>query len=149
MNAGVLRTQPRASKVPEEIKRDSPSGPSVAAETRRAWVGLRTEDYEATLMGNAEGLRRLARIIDQCASDTPESREYRSCGDASKDLMQVAGGETALLGIELLQDLPLPPVQKRPIPDKVVLVGCGLLVFVAIMVFLFGLLAIAGMIPLP
>ena len=149
VKASVLRTQPRARRVSEEVKRDPPGGPSLAGQARRAWVGLRAEDHEAMLMGNAEGLQRLARIIEQCASDTPESREYRSCGDAAKDLMQVAGGETALLGIELLQEPPAHPVRKSRIRDLVALVGCGLLVYVAIMVFCLGLAAMAGFIPLP
>jgi hypothetical protein len=123
--------------------------PPLKADNHRPWVALGSEDYEAALMGNAEGLQALSKILERCASESPEGKEYRSCGEAERDLLKLtaAGSELALTRVDLLQQLPARPSSSGRVPDKVALVGWALAVFLVSMVFLAGLGVITGLIP--
>ena len=110
-----------------------------------AWVALTIEPHEnVEIDGNALGLARLAEILRRCADDSAEGREYRSGGGAAADLRGLLrGGDTAIDAINLLAQ----PRTSRWEPstglgwvrEKLVLLGCGLVVFLVGAIFIAGL----------
>ncbi len=116
-----------------------------------SWVQLDSVDNEVAVLGNAQGLVRLATLLLRCSLDTPAAREYRSCGLANRDLQGLAwpGSSMLLTSVALLQERPAfspPPIEKTR--DRFALVGCALVVLVLGFVFFMGLGVVTGLIPI-
>ena len=125
--------------------------PLDALAASEAWVQLSGDpEGEVTIAGNAAGLTRLGQLLLKCALDTPESREYRSCGSASSELRTLAatGSDLTLVTVDLLDERPEHTQGRKRIPDKLALVGCGILVFAVGFIFLMGLGVVTGIIPI-
>jgi hypothetical protein len=107
-------------------------------------------DSDIRIAGNASGLAQLGRILLQCALDTPDARNYRSCGPAAEALrkLSVTGSDLRLTAVDLLAERPVAPTDRRRIPDRLALLGCGILVFAVGFIFLMGLGVVTGVIPI-
>jgi len=114
-----------------------------------SWVEVSGDpEGEVSIVGNALGLARLARILLRCALDTPEAREYRSAGPAAKELRDLSstGSDLSLTSVELLSERTVPVARRKRVPDRLALLGCGLVVFLVGFIFLMGLSVVAGFI---
>jgi hypothetical protein len=114
------------------------------------WMSIRfSPDADMTIQGNAAGLERLATILLRCSKETADANEYRSCGNAARELQElmVPGSEARLRAIELLT-IPPEPHHRLPsgVRDAIWLWGCGVAVFVVVSLCLMGLGVVTGVI---
>ena len=105
-------------------------------------------DGDLTIASDASGLAQLSRLLLRCAQDTPEAREYRSCGPASTErrALTAIGSDVSLTAVELLQERPPHTERRKRVPDRLALLACSIFVFGIGFIFLMGVGVVTGVI---